>query len=120
MPNRNILTPELQKRIKMLQMNSEELAKLIQAETRQKDYPGTGKKVGIIGVPLGFGAGQIGSELGITAMRLTKIRGKRLIEHIQELGYETKDYGDVEICKPDYIAKPNKNPKYLPEMIKSS
>ncbi|MGI8469881.1 MAG: arginase, partial [Pyrinomonadaceae bacterium] len=28
--------------------------------------------------------------------------------------------GDVEICKPDYIAKPNKNPKYLPEMIKSS
>ncbi|MGI9037203.1 MAG: arginase [Pyrinomonadaceae bacterium] len=120
MSSQNTLTPELQQRIEMLQMNSEELGKLIQSEIEQKDYPGKGKKVGMIGVPLGFGAGQIGSELGITAIRLTKIRGKRLIEHIQELGYKTQDYGDVEIVKPIYFACPEDNPKYLPEMIKSS
>lgn len=84
------------------------------------DYPGEGKKVGIIGVPIGFGAGQVGSELGITALRLTQIRGKRLVEHIAELGYQVKDYGDVEIVNPTYIAKPEDNPKYLEQMISSS
>lgn len=77
-------------------------------------------KVGIIGVPLGFGAGQVGSELGITALRLTTLRGKRLPEHIKDLGYEVKDYGDVKIVNPDYVAKPEDNPKYLAELIKSS
>ncbi|MGI8555500.1 MAG: arginase [Pyrinomonadaceae bacterium] len=120
MPSRKTLTPELQKRIEMLNLSSVELENLIRQEISQKDSPGAGKKIAIIGIPLGFGAGRIGSELGITALRLTTIRGKRLIEHISELGYETKDYGDVEIIKPDYIAQPEENPKYLPEMIRSS
>ena len=84
------------------------------------DFPGTGKKVGIIGVPLGYGAGQIGSELGVTAIRLSQIRGKRLVEHIAELGYDVKDFGDVGIIKPNYVAKPEDNPKYLPEFIESA
>ena len=71
-------------------------------------------------MPLGYGAGQKGSELGATAMRLAQIRGKFLTEHIEELGYEVKDYGDVEIIKPDYIAQAEENPKYLKEMIESS
>ncbi|CAN5446137.1 arginase [soil metagenome] len=81
--------------------------------------PGINKKVGIIGVPLGFGAGEKGSELGVTALRLSHIRGKFLTELIKELGYEVKDYGDVEIIKPDYIAPAEENPKYLKEMLKS-
>lgn len=85
-----------------------------------RDFPGLNKRVGIIGVPLGFGAGQIGSELGVTAIRLSRFRGKLLIEHIAELGYDVEDFGNVEVIKPSYVAAPEDNPKYLPEMIASS
>lgn len=82
-------------------------------------YPGKDKKVGILGVPLGYGAGTKGSELGVTAMRLAHIQGKSLTENIEALGYDLKDFGDVEIIKPDYVAEENENPKYLNEMIQS-
>ncbi|MGI9056683.1 MAG: arginase [Pyrinomonadaceae bacterium] len=78
--------------------------------------PGVDKKIGILGVPLGFGAGQTGSELGGAAIRLSKIRGKYLCDHIQELGYEVKDYGDVNISKPNRLVDVCENPRYLPEM----
>lgn len=78
--------------------------------------PGKDKKVGILGVPLGFGAGQTGSELGGAAIRLSKIRGKYLCDHIQDLGYEVKDYGDVNIAKPNRLIDVCENPRFLPEM----
>ena len=77
------------------------------------------KKVGIIGVPLGFGAETKGSELGVTALRLANIHGSLLTKHIAALGHDVKDYGDVEIIKPDYIAEESENPKYLKEMLAS-
>lgn len=83
------------------------------------DKPGAGKKVSMLGVPLGFGAGQTGSELGVEAMRLSSIRGKQLIEHIRDLGYEAADLGDVEIVKPNRTASDGENPKFLPEMLAS-
>lgn len=83
-------------------------------------FPGRGKKAGILGVPLGYGAGTKGSELGVTAMRLINFQGKFLTEHIAELGFDCQDYGDVEIIKPNYVAKEEENPKYLKEMIESS
>jgi arginase len=83
------------------------------------DFPGQGKKVGLIGVPLGYAAGQVGSELGVTAMRLANVRGQRLVEHIVELGYGLKDYGDVAVVQPEKVAAEAENPKYLPEMIAS-
>lgn len=83
----------------------------------ERDFPGRGKKVGLFGVPLGFGAGIVGSELGVTALRLANINGKRLIEHIRDLGYEATDYGNVEITDPDYIAGTDDNPKYLKEIL---
>lgn len=89
-------------------------------EISDKFYPGKGKKVGIIGVPLGFGAGTQGSDLGISAIRQSKINGALLADQITDLGYDLKDYGDVEIIKPDYVAKSEENPKYLKEMIHSS
>lgn len=82
--------------------------------------PGKDKKVGILGIPLGFGAGTKGSELGVTAMRLSKIQGRFLIEHIEELGFDLKDFGDVEVIKPIYTADEKENPKYLKEMLESS
>ncbi len=83
-------------------------------------FPGNDKKVGLLGVPLGYGAGKKGSELGSTAIRLASIRGNHLIEHIRELGYEVNDYGDVEVVKPNYVAEAGENPKYLQEMIATS
>jgi arginase len=84
------------------------------------DFPGKNKKVGILGVPLGFGAATVGSELGVAAMRLANIRGSSLVEHITELGYEVKNYGDVECVKPEYVAQVCDNPKYLNEIVAAS
>ncbi|HKP69012.1 MAG TPA: arginase [Pyrinomonadaceae bacterium] len=81
--------------------------------------PGDGKSVGIIGVPLGYGAGQTGSELGVEAMRLSRTRGGILTDHIRELGYEVADYGNVEIARPQELARPGDNPKYIKEMVES-
>jgi len=80
---------------------------------------GNGKKVGILGIPLGFGAGKTGSELGVDAMRLSAVRGKHLWEHISDLGYDVTDYGDVDIVKPARLPEPGENPRFLPEMIAS-
>lgn len=76
-------------------------------------------KVGILGVPLGFGAGQTGSELGVNAMRLSKIRGRNLSDHIRFLGYEVIDHGDAAIVQPEDSLDTG-NPKYLNEMLASS
>lgn len=84
-----------------------------------KQERGHGRKVGIMGAPLGFGAGKIGSEMGVNAMRLSNIRGRHLLEHIRELGYDVTDHGDARIQKPDRIAHDEENPKYLPEMVGS-
>ncbi len=84
------------------------------------DYPGRGKKVGILGVPLGFGAEQKGSELGVTALRIARIRGSMLVELIAGLGYEVKDYGDADIIKPAYVAEKDEKLKYLAEILASS
>jgi arginase len=85
-----------------------------------RDFPGKEKKVGIVGVPVGFGASRYGSELGVSAIRLAQIRGRRLFRHIEELGYEVQDFGDIEVVNPNYIARNEENPKYLAEMIAAS
>jgi len=78
------------------------------------------RKIGLLGIPLGFGAGKVGSELGINAMRFSPIRGQRLFEHIEEMGYIVTDHGDVETIVPDKPADASDNPKYLPEMAAST
>lgn len=77
------------------------------------------KKVGLLGVPLGFGAGKTGSELGVNAMRLSMVRGRRLADHIRDLGYEFTDHGDASIVAPKEAVE-CENPKHLREMIASS
>lgn len=84
------------------------------------ENPGENKKIGIIGVPMGFGAGQIGSELGVTALRLSKFRGDYLTNHIRQMGYTVEDFGDAEIINPDKTVATSLHPRYLPEMIESS
>ncbi len=75
--------------------------------------------VSILGVPLGFGAGKSGSELGVNAMRLSRVRGRTLSEHIRDLGYEVNDRGDVHILPPASVIE-GQNPKNLDEMLAAS
>lgn len=77
------------------------------------------RKAAILGIPLGFGAGQTGSELGVNAMRLTRFRGSSLAEHIRALGYEVHDHGDVRIDQPD-AGSNGGNPRHLKEMLAAS
>ncbi len=75
--------------------------------------------VGLLGIPLGFGAGQTGSELGVEAMRLSQVRGETLAQHISGLGFAVTDHGNANIVRPIQAAK-DENPRYLPEMVASS
>lgn len=77
-------------------------------------------KIGILGVPMGFAASQVGSELGVDALRMSPLRGRRLSDHIRELGYEVADHGDVAIVRPETQARSGANPKYLDEVTASS
>ncbi len=82
--------------------------------------PGNGNKVGLVGVPLGFGAGQPGSELGVEAMRMSRMRDDRILtDHIRALGYDVTDFGNVDIIRSHVAAEASANPKYLPEMVAS-
>ncbi|HXF43426.1 MAG TPA: arginase [Pyrinomonadaceae bacterium] len=77
-------------------------------------------RVGIIGVPLGFGASKTGSELGVEAIRLSPVRGNRLLEHITSLGIEVEDFGNVPIQPPKTQGQSASFPKHLEEMAAAS
>jgi len=83
------------------------------------EMPGAGRKVGIVGVPLGFGAGQTGSELGVQAMKLSRFRGDLLIKHIAGLGFDVTDFGNVDIVEPDESSPVLESPRHLREMFAS-
>ncbi|MCB1025548.1 MAG: arginase [Acidobacteria bacterium] len=80
-------------------------------------FPGNNKKIGLLGVPLGFGAETKGSELGTTAIRLARFRGDDLVGHIKGLGYELVDHGDIEILPPDRDDGDSQSPKHLKEVL---
>jgi arginase len=82
-----------------------------------QDFPGRGKKVGIIGIPLGFGASKRGSGLGTRTIRQANVRGQKLADHITELGYEVNDWEDLDLPRP--IDDSREQPKYLSEMLES-
>lgn len=73
--------------------------------------PGLGRRVSIIGVPLSFGAGTAGVDLGPAAMRVA-----RLNQRLALLGYEVRDIGDMRLERPQTIAVPDDKAKYLREI----
>ncbi|MFL6231144.1 MAG: arginase [Pyrinomonadaceae bacterium] len=73
--------------------------------------PGDGRRVSLLGVPLGFGAGLAGVDLGPAAMRVA-----RLTQRIAQLGYEVRDMGDLRIEQPREQAQPQDKAKYLAEI----
>ncbi|MFV0388821.1 MAG: arginase [Pyrinomonadaceae bacterium] len=88
--------------------------------TNVKRYkPGIGKTIGLIGVPLGFGAETRGAELGVSAIKIANFRGNNLVGHIEQLGYEIENYGNLEIAEPDYEPRSEENPRFLAEISES-
>jgi arginase len=73
--------------------------------------PGEGRRVSIIGVPLSFGAGTAGVDLGPAAMRVA-----RLNQRLAQLGYEVRDLGDMRLERPTTIAAPQDKAKYMREI----
>ena len=73
----------------------------------------TRKGVGIIGVPMSYGASMAGVDMGPAALRVAG-----LVERLAALGYEVRDIGDVRVERPRAHAKPDDKLKYL-GLIKS-
>lgn len=77
--------------------------------------PGSGRRVCVIGVPLGFGSSLAGVEVGPAALRVA-----RLNKRIAQLGFEVRDLGDMRIEHPPTPAASNDKAKYLPQIVKVS
>ena len=63
----------------------------------------TGKRIQLIGCPVGEGAGQPGCAMGSAALRIAKIQNE-----LQELGHEVIDSGDLEALSVEEIDLPGK------------
>ena len=82
-----------------------------QPQSLPSDRPGTGHRVSILGVPLGFGSSLAGVDIGPAALRVA-----RLNQRIAQLGYEVRDLGDMRIVRPQGTTPPIEKVKYLPEI----
>jgi arginase len=69
------------------------------------------KAVGVLGVPLAYGASMAGVELGPAALRVA-----RLNRRIAELGYEVRDLGDLHVEQSQSTPEPGAELKYLREI----
>jgi arginase len=70
--------------------------------------------VSILGVPLGYGAGMAGVDMGPAALRVA-----RLDERIAQLGYQVSDKGDLHLDRPRTRANASDKLKYLSEISKA-
>src|SRR5260370_3582036 len=82
-----------------------------QAGAMDAHLPGAGKRVSILGLPLSFGQGLAGVDLGPSAMRVAGIA-----DRIAELGYEVRDLDDLEFARPRKRPAPAEKLKYLVEI----
>lgn len=73
------------------------------------------KKVSVIGVPMDLGQKRRGVDMGPSAMRYAG-----LIEELQSLGYEVKDYGDININRSMTSENQEGTLRNLDEVIKVS
>ncbi len=79
----------------------------------EKSGPHKGS-VGIVGVPMAYGASMAGVDMGPAALRVAG-----LVERVSDLGYEVRDLGDLRLERSRKVAAPAEKLKYLPQ-IKSA
>jgi arginase len=85
---------------------SEVLTTQQQSQSLPSDRPGAGRRVSILGVPLGFGSSLAGVDIGPAALRVA-----RLNQRVAQLGYEVRDLGDLRIIRPPMMAEPTEKVK---------
>ena len=69
------------------------------------------KAIGILGVPLGYGASMAGVDMGPHALRVARLK-----QRIKALGYSVRDLGDMRIADPERPPEENDKLKYLAEI----
>jgi arginase len=69
---------------------------------------GNSKSVGIVGVPLAYGASMAGVDMGPAALRVAQLN-----ERITELGYEVRDLGDLRVERARSAPAPEDKLKHL-------
>ena len=69
------------------------------------------KGVGVIGVPLAYGASMAGVELGPAALRVAKLNRR-----IAQLGYKVRDLGDLEVEEEQAAPDPGDKLKHIREI----
>jgi arginase len=86
------------------------VAEETQLREHVKDSDGR-KSVGVLGVPLAYGASMAGVDMGPAALRVAG-----LIERVGELGYEVRDHGDLRLERSRTVAAPGDKLKYLSQI----
>jgi arginase len=76
-----------------------------------RQLPGVGKRISILGVPLGFGQSMAGVDLGPSAIRVAG-----LAQQVAKLGYEVNDRGDLQVDRPRSHPREGEKLKYLAEI----
>lgn len=69
------------------------------------------RAVGIIGVPLAYGASMVGVELGPAALRVARLKRR-----IADLGYSVRDLGDIPIEPEEPSTKTDEKLRHLSEI----
>lgn len=82
-----------------------------ETHSQPSDRPGIGRRVSILGVPLGFGSSRAGVDIGPAALRVA-----RLNQRIAQLGYEVRDLGDMRISRPLSVGALAGKANYLQEI----
>ena len=82
-----------------------------QTRALPSDRPGIGRRVSILGVPLGFGSSLAGVDIGPAALRVA-----RLNQRIAQLGFEVRDLGDLRVARPQSAGEQAGKANYLDEI----
>src|SRR2546421_3156670 len=82
-----------------------------QLRAQHLDRPGAGRRVSILGVPLGFGSSLAGVDIGPAALRVARIN-----QRLAQLGYEVRDLGDMRIARPQSAGEFAGKANYLNEI----
>src|SRR4030095_17005799 len=73
--------------------------------------PNSNGAVGILGVPLGYGASMAGVDMGPAALRVARLK-----QRISALGYSVRDQGDMRLDRPENVPDEHDKLKYLTEI----
>src|SRR5712675_2671944 len=103
--------PDLHQRFKIMELIRILMVEQSNVSEGTGDFPGEGKSVTILGVPLSFGQSMAGVDLGPGAIRVAG-----LARRIEKLGYRVEDLGDLPLERPRTLPAAGEKVKYLKEI----